>query len=94
MKITALRTLFVFVERGGCATPYQFDNDLFNRIVLVAICKGLSKDVMQCFKTEFVAKYDDIRYYMMKFIHKVGLHLIYSTNWCLFDYSLHCKRRY
>jgi hypothetical protein len=74
IKVTSLRTLFVFIEKGPASYKgegAQFDNDIFNRIVLIALCDGFDKDLMTAFKEEYVNKYDDVRYYLTRFVQKV-----------------------
>ena len=50
VKVTVLRTLFTFIERGGYSnliTPgsskYQFDNDIFNRLTTAILCQDNGK---------------------------------------------------
>jgi hypothetical protein len=78
VQLAALRSLFVFIEKGSATSPldgvspkYTFDNDIFNRMVMVMVCKGFEKDVFTCLKIEFVTKYDDVRYYLMTCIQRV-----------------------
>ena len=73
VKVVALRTLFAFIERGSFSPPYSFDVDLFNRVMDVALCQGVDKDLLIALKVEFIGKYDDVRYYFIKHVEKVSL---------------------